>query len=122
MLKLELIRIISHETEHVLIRRAMSDMNESTPELIKLNYDQQQKDQESGILTELEHFGVKIDFQKTCELPSFNAFFFVKLLNDIIDGRAINIDGSNQVVVFQPADYDKMPLDMDIPKERFMDI
>lgn len=119
---MELVRLFAHEAVHVLLRRAVADMNESSPEIIKLkSQNQPPKAEESGILIELELFGAKIKFNDTCKLTSFDGTYFSKLLDDVINGNVHNLDES-KVIIVKPSDYPNLALDMDLPKEVFLDI
>lgn len=122
MIKLELIRIFTHKIIHVLFRRAMADMNESTPKLLKLKaQDQVPKAEECGILIELELFGAKINFMETCALASFDGAFFFQLLQDVINGNTPNLD-AEKFIVIKPSDYPNMALDIYLPKEYILDL
>lgn len=120
MIHLELFRVFSHQIGHVLLRKSMSDMNESTPELLKLKSQYHLKVEESGILIEIELFGAKINFAKTDELATFEGAYFRQLLGDLINGNRPNLD-SSKVVVINPSFYPNMALDLDLP-DFFLDI
>ena len=122
IVKLELIRIFAHETVHVLIRKSLKDLNESTPELLfKQNPGKNHEAEESGILMELEFFGAKIKFYNTCMSRSIDEEYFTRLLDSIISGNSFAHDQTKFVSV-EKSRYSKVALDFDVEDDYFLDL
>lgn len=115
---MELIRLFSREAVNVLIRQTMLDMNESTPELLKMLNQSDLKAEELVILIEQKLFDEKIRFSATATLSSFDGSYLSQMLNDVISGNLPHID-NNKLYTVDPKDYSKFALDFDEPELDF---
>ena len=61
IMKLNFVRLIQHEMTHIFLRGLVDDMNISTPDIFN-NNNKSNAIQESGILSEIERFGGRIDW------------------------------------------------------------
>ena len=106
-----------HEITHVILRRETRNINDSTPELVKMTQESNDGEfnQESGIIAETSLFGGKIDFLATIQTQkktgSFKSDLFVDMLNKImILEQRVDV---NALIVYVPKEqFSRMAIDM----------
>ena len=106
-----------HEITHVILRRETRNINDSTPELVKMTQEKNDGEfnEESGIMAETSLFGGKIDFLKTIQTQtqtgSFKSELFVDMLNKIMNlEQRVDVNSS---IVYVPRDqYSSTAIDM----------
>lgn len=107
-----------HEITHVILRRETRNINDSTPEFVKMTQERnndEEFNEEIGIMAETSLFGGKIDFLTTIQTQtktgSFKSKLFVDMLNKIMNlEQRVDVNSS---IVYVPRDlYSRMAIDM----------